>query len=265
MNIPLEARAALDVRVETDGNISPGTAESARAKVTAALEDVREPVFSARVRLGRARNPAADRPVSAQASVDVNGRVARAHVFAATETEAVDWLRDRLVRQLERLRRDHGARRDKTPGSAPVTQRGEPPHRPTPLPLPPHEREIVRHKSFSLARATPDEAAFEMDVMDYDFHLFTDLGSGEDSVIYRAGPTGLRLAQVRPRPDLLGPLAIQLTVSPIPAPCLRAADAKLRLDATGDPFVFFSDAATGRGNVLYLRSDGHYGLITPAC
>ncbi|WP_157536105.1 hypothetical protein [Kitasatospora mediocidica] len=25
-----------------------------------------------------------------------------------------------------------------------------------------------------------------------------------------------------------------------------------------------ADAATGRGNVLYHRYDGHYGLITPA-
>ncbi|MCQ4083887.1 sigma 54 modulation/S30EA ribosomal C-terminal domain-containing protein [Streptomyces sp. RB6PN25] len=49
---------------------------------------------------------------------------------------------------------------------------------------------MVRHKSFSLARETPDEAAFEMEAMDYDFHLFTDLDTGRDSVIYRAGPTG---------------------------------------------------------------------------
>jgi hypothetical protein len=27
--------------------------------------------------------------------------------------------------------------------------------------------------------------------------------------------------------------------------------------------VFFADETTGRGNVLYHRYDGHYGLITP--
>ena len=37
-----------------------------------------------------------------------------------------------------------------------------------------------------------------------------------------------------------------------------------RLDAGGEPFVFFCDTDTGRGAVAYLRYDGHYGLIRPA-
>ncbi|MEV7189390.1 sigma 54 modulation/S30EA ribosomal C-terminal domain-containing protein [Kitasatospora sp. NPDC093102] len=47
-------------------------------------------------------------------------------------------------------------------------------------------------------------------------------------------------------------------------PCLTGAQARVRLDLSGLPFVFYTDAATGRGNVLYHRYDGHYGLITPA-
>jgi hypothetical protein len=31
--------------------------------------------------------------------------------------------------------------------------------------------------------------------MDYDVHLFTDAATGEDAVVYRAGPSGLRLAR----------------------------------------------------------------------
>ena len=37
-----------------------------------------------------------------------------------------------------------------------------------------------------------------MDLIDYEFHLFTEKSSGVTSVIYRAGPTGYRLAQVAP-------------------------------------------------------------------
>jgi hypothetical protein len=37
-----------------------------------------------------------------------------------------------------------------------------------------------------------------------------------------------------------------------------------RLDDGGEPFVFFANAMTGRGNVVYRRYDGNYGLITPA-
>ena len=29
-------------------------------------------------------------------------------------------------------------------------------------------------------------------------------------------------------------------------------------------FMFFINAQTGRGNVIYMRYDGHYGLIEPA-
>ena len=29
-------------------------------------------------------------------------------------------------------------------------------------------------------------------------------------------------------------------------------------------FLFFENATTGRGNILYRRHDGHYGLIEPA-
>jgi hypothetical protein len=36
------------------------------------------------------------------------------------------------------------------------------------------------------------------------------------------------------------------------------------MDELNHRFLLFVDAATGRGAVLYLRYDGHYGLIEPA-
>jgi hypothetical protein len=29
-------------------------------------------------------------------------------------------------------------------------------------------------------------------------------------------------------------------------------------------FMYFTNAASDRGNVIYMRYDGHYGLIEPA-
>ncbi|WJE00480.1 sigma 54 modulation/S30EA ribosomal C-terminal domain-containing protein [Streptomyces antimycoticus] len=55
-----------------------------------------------------------------------------------------------------------------------------------------------------------------------------------------------------------------LTVSDLPAPRMNVAGAKQRLDLVGLPFVFFADDTTGRGNVLYHRYDGRYGLISPS-
>lgn len=255
-----------EVQVETRGEMSPDAAGYARDKIQALLDRTREPVLYARVKLTAMANPAMERPAVAQANLDVNGRPARAHVAAATMTEAVDRLQDRLAEQLARLAQHWEARRGGRPLPGPHEWRhgGEPAHRPDYYPRPPEERQVVRHKSFSLARESPDEAAFELESMDYGFQLFTDIGSGEDSVLYRAGPTGYRLAQLHPQPQLSGPIAVPLTVSDLPTPRMNVDEAKQRLDASGFPFVFFADEATGRGNVLYHRYDGHYGLVTPA-
>jgi len=257
-----------EVQVEAQGDLPPGMAELARTKVLALLDGVREPVLSVRIRLTRMHNPATERPCLAQANLDVNGRAARAHVAAGTIPEAIDLLHDLLALKLARLRRHWEAQRGGTPRAGEHEHEwrhgSEPTHRPDHYPRPADEREIIRHKSFSLARETVDEAAFEMDAMDYDFHLFTELATGEDSVLYRAAPTGYRLAQVHPHPEQIGTTAVQLTISPTPAPRMNTATAKRRMDTLGQPFVFFTDDVTGHGNILYRRYDGHYGLITPA-
>lgn len=58
---------------------------------------------------------------------------------------------------------------------------------------------MIRRKSYVLACQTAAEAAADLELLDYDFHLFTEKAIGEDSVIYQT-PDGYRLAQVRPRP-----------------------------------------------------------------
>ncbi|MFI5615685.1 sigma 54 modulation/S30EA ribosomal C-terminal domain-containing protein [Amycolatopsis sp. NPDC051903] len=37
--------------------------------------------------------------------------------------------------------------------------------------------EIVRHKSFTFPKCTIDDAARDMGLLDYDFHLFTEVGT----------------------------------------------------------------------------------------
>ncbi|GHJ33830.1 hypothetical protein TPA0910_82630 [Streptomyces hygroscopicus subsp. sporocinereus] len=260
------SQRAPEIQVEAQGQMPPGVIAYAQEKVGVVTGRTREPVLFARVRLTHMANPAMERPALAQANLDVGGRPVRAHVAATTVTEAVDLLQDRLAARLERLQDHWEARRGRrpVPGAHEWRHGDEPAHRPGHFPRPAEERQVVRHKSFSLARESPDEAAFELELMDYGFHLFTDIGTGEDSVLYRSGPTGYRLAQVRPHPHLVGPVAVPLTVSDLPAPRMNLAEAKRRLDIAGLPFVFFADDTTGRGNVLYHRYDGHYGLISPS-
>jgi Sigma 54 modulation/S30EA ribosomal protein C terminus len=127
---------------------------------------------------------------------------------------------------------------------------------------------ITRRKAYELLRATPAQAAAAMDAMDYDVHLFTDSETGEDAVVYRAGPSGLRLARQRrmcpPSSSLTtSSQRVPLIVNPHPTPTLTEAAAVDRVRDDGAPFLFFTDAATGRGRLLYRRYDGDLGLIAP--
>jgi hypothetical protein len=261
-----ELPSVLDVDVTTRGQL-PGAAEYARDKIGGLGRLTHEPVLYARVKLTRHPDPAVERPVIAQASLDVNGRLVRVQVEDATARDAIDRLESRLRHRLERIAEHWEARRGKAPAAGPHEWRhqSEPAQRPHYFPRPEDERQIIRRKSFTLAPCTVDEAAVEMDLLDYDFHLFTEKGTGTASVLYRGGPTGYRLAQVKPVPATqLAHFELPVTISPQPSPCLTVEQATERLGLLGLPFLFFIDAAQGRASVLYHRYDGHYGLIAPA-
>ncbi|MBF6175616.1 sigma 54 modulation/S30EA ribosomal C-terminal domain-containing protein [Nocardia blacklockiae] len=128
--------------------------------------------------------------------------------------------------------------------------------------------DLARRKAFALRTTDPSAAVAAMDALDYDAHLFTHAGTGADAVVYRAGPTGLRLAhQYRTRSPRTvgGPGAAPVySVDPHPAPALTADQAVDHLCSYGMPFLFFTDPASDRGHLLYRRYDADLGLITPA-
>jgi hypothetical protein len=255
----------VQVQAQTRGAVPEGAVSFAVHRVSSLLKMAPEPVLFARVKLTMAADPAAERPAIAQVNVDLNGRLIRAQAAGGTMREAVGHACDRLRIRIGRAARNWAAIR----GGQPVAGRGEWRHesRPAPrlpyYPRPPDERTIVRHKSYALAHQTPDDAAADAELLGYDFHLFTEKSTGEDSVIYRSGD-GYRLVLARPRTHRLGPVDPSITVCPAPAPRLSTAEAVDRLEAAGQPFLFFVNAETSRGNLIYHRYDGHYGLIGPA-
>lgn len=87
----------------------------------------------------------------------------------------------RLMHRLERVRRHWEAIRGNRPAPGPHEWRhgAEPAHRPGHFPRPASERQVVRHKTFALTEEGVDEAAFDMEALDYDFHLFTDVETGQ--------------------------------------------------------------------------------------
>ena len=255
----------LDVDVVTHGRLSKDAVEYARSKVADIGRRTQRRVLHARVRLTRHSDPAVDRPVVAQANVDMDGRLVRAQTDGANAREAIDRLDSRLRRNVARAADHWEARRGRLPRQSEWRHQSEPTHRQAHFPRPAAERRIVRRKSFTLEPCTVDVAALEMDLLDYDFHLFTEKGTCIATVLYRGGPTGYRLAQVAPTPACdLAPFVLPVTFSPHRVPCLTVGEATERLSLLDLPFLFYVDAAEGRAHVLYHRYDGHYGLITPA-
>lgn len=255
----------VQVQTETRGNVPADGVSLAVQQVSSALRMASEPVLFARVKLTMSADPAVERPAMAQVNIDLNGRLIRAHAAGETMRVAIERSCDRLRIRLEHAARNWAALR----GGQPMPGPGEWRHQSVPaprlpyFPRPAQERTVVRHKSYSLAHETPDEAAADAELLDFDFHLFTEKSTGEDSVIYRAGH-GHRLALARRRQRRLGPVDPSITVSKIPAARLSVAEATDRLEVLGQSFLFFVNTGTGRGNIIYHRYDGDYGLIEPA-
>ena len=222
-----------DVEVVTRGAVTLAGPAYARRRIGNLLELECLPVRTARVTLTMAADRARNRPALAEVELDLDGRVLRAHVAGRTMQEAIDLLQQRLRDRLQHLGEKDRWRRHRDDRLA---VRPEWSDRPT------DERRLVRTKAFTMGALTAEEAAFDLESLDHEFLLFRDL-EGADAVIERTDD-GYRVTTTRP--------------------VLTVADAVERLRAGGARWLFFTEADTGRGNVLYERFDGDYGLVTPA-
>ncbi|HEX6932216.1 MAG TPA: sigma 54 modulation/S30EA ribosomal C-terminal domain-containing protein [Streptosporangiaceae bacterium] len=255
----------LEVQAQTHGHVPASAVSLAVRRVSSLLRVAPEPVLFARVKLTMHADPAVERPAVTQINIDLNGRLVRVQSADETMTAAIEHACERLRIRLKRAARNWAALR----GGQPLPGPGEWRHESTParqLPYfrrPKGERIVMRHKSYTPARETPDEAAVEAEILDYDFHLFKEKSTGEDGVIYRTAD-GYRLALAHRRTRRLGQVDPSITISQVPATRLSVTEAEDRLEAFGQPFLFFVNAETERGNLIYHRYDGHYGLIEPA-
>jgi ribosomal subunit interface protein len=253
--------AALDVHVSSRGAVSDAQRDQARDKIARLVRLCREPVLMAQVRLVVENGPGRNRPAEVEAVLDIDGKIARAHVAAATVTEAIDLVVDRLRRRISRLEdRRHRMPERRAASNGSSWRHGEvPAQRPEYSTRSIDERDVVRRKSFALEPLSLDEAAFDLDALAHDFYLFREQTTMRDCVLsYDAD--GLELLH----PDDVTPdvaaLAVPVRLRPVAAVELSEAEARERLDVGHERFVFFL-SSTNRGNVMYLRRDGHYGLI----
>jgi hypothetical protein len=175
-------------------------------------------------------------PVLVQANAQVDGRPVRAQVAASFFIEAGRLLRVRLAEQVTRLANSSAPRQWPAHGASLVE----------PVPRPVGPPRIVRRKPCELRTCSPDEAALTMDVMDYDFHLFIDADTGQDSMIARVGPTGYRLTRLSGVCPPSAPPAMPMTINVHPVRQITPEQATAQLTTTEMPFSFYRDASTGR-------------------
>ena len=221
------------------------------------------PVLFARVDLTAHADPARERPAFAKAELDVNGRLVRAHVAAATMFEATDLLEARLRNRLERYAHHEESKhlRHRATEAHEWRHGEEPSARPSYFPRAADEREVVSRKTFAVGEMTPDEAVVDLELLDHDFYLFRNCETDEDNVVARSDGSTYELfepARTTPLDDVVAPIR-HGDVRPTAA---ELDEAREMLDVADVRFVFFVDPDSRRGRILYRRYDGHYGLIT---
>lgn len=218
----------VDVEVQTAarGPLPPGVLEYAQDKVARVAKFAARPVRFASVSLTVTENPSVDRPFTAEAVIDVDGRVVRAHVDGHEGREAIDLLESRLRRRVGAL----AARPRKTAAGSLA-----------PMPLVGEGAARWRHPSLALEPLSVEEAAFDLDQLGLDFYLFIDLATGNDALVWRRNDG-------------------QLVREEAP-PALSEDDAVERLELSLQRFVFYRDESTGRGRVAYRCNDGRVGIV----
>ena len=253
--------------IVTRGDVSRSDAEDAQRRIGDVVDAITEPVWYVRIALGHTDGEP-QRPASAQVTVDIDGDLVRARASAATMPEAIiavqRRLRDRLEHRARRRQSLHQASGLPSPGE---WRHGDlAARRASYFDRPVEDRQLIRRKTFAFAQMTPDEAAFDLEQLDLDFYLFTDLDSGQDALIRRDDTARHRVTLLDPadRPSEWGTNGAALVTLDEQVPTTSTVEQAMgTLDAGHLPFVFFADEASGRGNVVYRRYDGHYGLITP--
>ena len=263
VSIASETAPPFELDIIKRGFVQESVVEYAKEKILHAARAAPRRVLFARLKLTHEPHRSVERPAIAEVMLDLDGLPVRAHVAARDLREASDLLEQRLRRKLKDIEHFSEFLRTFTGVPEPGEWRhgDQPAHRPAHFPRRPEERQVVRRKTFTLGRLTPAAAAFEMEMLDYDFHLFLETDTGQDAVILRLADGGYELMRVSPA---RGEGSMGIPVSSAEPPLMHLAEAVQRLNESGEPFAFFVDAVTQRGNVLYRRYDGHYGLIAPA-
>jgi ribosomal subunit interface protein len=254
----------MDVDVTTRGEVSAKARELAAEKIGALDRYVNARLLRAHVVLHQEPNPRIGRSARAEGDVLLDGKMIRANVADYSMETAIDQLASRLERQLRTFVDRRVTERDRGSSGPGAWRHGDAPtSRPTWHPRPPEERELVRQKSIAVGAMGAVEAAAEMEMLDHDFYLYREVDPEVDAVVYHRddgrlgviGPVGVGWSG----PDADG-IVREESRGPEPR---KIDDVIAEMNELNHRFLYFVDEASKRARVIYLRYDGHYGLIEP--
>jgi ribosome-associated translation inhibitor RaiA len=258
----------MDIDITVDGDVAAGQLEAARTRLATLERYVDDDDSPVAVRLTLRDRPGhGDRRRErfvADASLPFDGRVLAAHATAPTPTEATDAVVQRLRRQLRRIvdadiaRRNEPRRLAKAIADFDQERRAAPAQRRKP----PEEREIVSRRTYAAAPEPTYSAVVDLLEDAELFHLFVHVRTNEDVVVFWRddGRIGLLFAPgsvLADENDIVVPMPSRYGEP------LTLAAARSEMDVLNHRFLYYIDADDGRGRVLYLRSDGDYGLVEP--
>jgi ribosomal subunit interface protein len=253
----------INVEVTARGNVSRRARAEARRKLERLEGFSKGPILGARVVLIQEPNPRIALPARAEAEINLQGRLIRARAAAPSMEAAVDDVAERLQRQLRRYV-DQLVTFEHAPATPPPgewSHHAWTPPRPPAFVRPVEERELIRRKSFAFASMSVEQAVGALNDLDHDFFLFHDADADADAMVYWRDDGALGLIEPPSAKPTEDRGAIQ-EKSRFSAP-IDLATAIAEMNALEHRFLFFENAETIRGNVIYRRYDGHYGLIEP--
>ncbi|WP_320675111.1 ribosome hibernation-promoting factor, HPF/YfiA family [Prochlorococcus sp. MIT 1341] len=183
--------------------ITPAIREYTQAKLEKACHHFGGMVQEADIHLSVARNPRVPQQ-TAEVTVFANGIVIRAQERSESLYASIDLVASKLCRQLRRYKdrnTDHhhspGHNASETPTTEAVLSEtmvegslleGKKVNLPQPG---------IRRKYFAMLPMTVEEARHQLDLIDHDFYLFREEGSGELQVIYKRNHGGYGLIEAR--------------------------------------------------------------------
>ena len=179
-------------------DVTPAIRDYTETKLTRAIGHYDNIVKEADVHLSVARNPRVPQQ-TAEVTLFANGTVIRAQERSENLYASIDLVASKLSRQLHRYKdRVHGhgpvhrSAAAEEAGAATLPNAGESLTAGKEAELPSRG---VRRKYFAMPPMELEEALHQLDLIDHDFFVFREAGSGQVQVVYRRNHGGFGVIQ----------------------------------------------------------------------